>query len=77
MSKRKQQPETFSIEVSTFYDRLAWFVWMGREKEANGLRDLAMWFDPPLRRVDENRVAARVQQYIEDMKRLHDPSNWN
>jgi len=59
-----------SMEVSTFYDRLAWHVWTGKEREADALRDLAMWFEPPLRRVDESRVAARVQQYIEDMQRL-------
>lgn len=74
MSKRKQ-PETMSIKVSHYYDRLAWLQWRGCYQEANALRELAAWFDPPLR-IDESRVDQRVQQYIENERRQANPSNW-
>ena len=74
MSQRKQ-PETMCIEVSRYYDRLAWLQWRGAFQEANALREFAVWFDPPLR-VDESRVERRVQKYIEDARRLDDPVNW-
>lgn len=74
MSRRKQ-PETMTIEVDRYYDRLAWLQWRGAYQEANTLRELGPWFDPPLR-IDENRVQQRVQKYIEDERKNHDPSNW-
>jgi len=75
MSKRKQ-PETVSIAVSRYYDRLAWLQWRGCYQEANALREFAAWFEPPLR-IDENRVDQRVQQYIEDDKRYSDRILWS
>ena len=71
-----KQPETVSITVATFYDRLAWLHWRGAHQEANAVAALAAWFDPPLR-IDEAWVDLRVAQYIADAERQADPINWS
>ena len=64
MSKRKE-PETVSIPVAKFYDRVAWLVWHGAHQDANALRELAAWFEPPIT-VDEGRIERRVAMFISD-----------
>lgn len=75
MSRRKQ-PATMAIEVDRYYDRLAWHVWQGQQREADALRNLAPWFDPPLR-IDEGRVQQRVQRYSDASAQIHNPANWS
>ena len=60
MSKRKE-PETVSIPVAKFYDRVAWLVWHGAHQDANALRELAAWFEPPIR-IDENLSLIHISE---------------
>ena len=71
-----KQPETITITVATFYDRLAWLHWHGAYQEANAVAALAAWFDPPFR-VDDARVERRVAKYITDAERQAEPVNWS
>jgi hypothetical protein len=74
MTKRKD-PETVTITVAAFYDRIAWLQWHACYQEANALRELAPWFTPALR-IDEARVEKRVLKYIADAQHQADPANW-
>ena len=72
----KKTPKDVAMDVATFYDRIAWYVWKGCYQEANILRELAPWFRPPLD-IDEARVERHVAQFIADERRLNDPINWS
>ena len=72
----KKQPETMTIEISRYYDRLAWHVWQGQPREANALRALGAWFEPPLR-IDESRVSERVARYEQAHAHNQNPMNWS
>ncbi len=72
---RKRELKIVQMEVSIFYDRLAWLVWKGMYQEANVLREFALWFDPPIQ-VDEKRVENRVQKYIDHDRKMEEPVNW-
>lgn len=74
MSKRKE-PKMLTISEQAFYDRVAWLVWHGAYQEANALRELAAWFQPPMR-IDESRIERRVAKYRANSEHISDPANW-
>ena len=74
-SKRTPEPTTLTLDTKHFYNRLAWYEWQLMQPQANVLRDLANWFEPPLR-IDEARVKKRVAELEASRQKNQDPAGW-
>lgn len=71
----KKQPVMLTIDAAVYYKRLAWLMRNGAYQEANALRELAQWFDPPFR-VDERRIEQEIARQNDAAERIHDPTQW-
>lgn len=67
--------EAAVLPVAKLYERVAWLQWHGAHQEANALRELAAWFDPPIR-IDEGRVDQLVAELAAPDPRFDDPVMW-
>lgn len=70
-----ERKEAAVLPVAKLYDRVAWLQRHGAHQEANALRELAAWFEPPIR-IDEAKVDRRVAELEAIARRLDDPVNW-
>lgn len=67
--------EAAVLPVAKLYERVAWLQRHGAHQEANALRELAAWFEPPIR-IDEAKVDRRMAELEAIARRLDDPVNW-